>query len=137
MQTRWGWRRSSVLLAPLVATVGMACGTSPSEGEDAGNPFNDDSSVQQAPLDAAMLPDAPHAGGATIIDTRGVIAPGLIDTHNHILFDIFDDDDWLPTKAYTNHDQWPNEARYQAMLDVKQCLEDASQGKPTWCPATY
>lgn len=77
------------------------------------------------------------AVGATIIDTKGVIAPGLIDTHNHILFDIFDDSDWLPSKAYTNHDDWPKELRYQAMLDVKQCLEDASQGKPAWCPATY
>lgn len=77
------------------------------------------------------------AVGATIIDTHGVIAPGLIDTHNHILFDIFDNDDWLPAQLYTDHDQWPNEARYQAMLDVKQCLEDASQGKPAWCPTTY
>jgi 5-methylthioadenosine/S-adenosylhomocysteine deaminase len=77
------------------------------------------------------------AVGATIIDTHGVIAPGLIDTHNHILFDIFDDTDWLPAQVYTNHNDWPNELRYQAMLDVKQCLEDASQGKPVWCPATY
>ncbi len=77
------------------------------------------------------------AAGATIVVTNGVIAPGLIDTHNHILFDVFDDDDWLPSQTYTNHTQWPNEPRYQAMLDVKQCLEDASQGKPTWCPATY
>lgn len=75
--------------------------------------------------------------GATIIDTHGVIAPGLIDTHNHILFDIFDDSDWLPSQVYADHDEWPNELRYQAMLDVKQCLEDASQGKPVWCPATY
>ncbi|CAN5924944.1 hypothetical protein BH11MYX4_BH11MYX4_12600 [soil metagenome] len=75
--------------------------------------------------------------GATIIDTHGVIAPGLVDTHNHILFDIFDDSDWLPAQAYTNHKAWPAEPRYQAMLDVKQCLEDASQGKPAWCPATY
>ncbi len=79
----------------------------------------------------------PGAVGATVITTNGIIAPGLIDTHNHILFDIFDDSDWLPAQAYTNHNQWPNEARYQAMLDVKQCLEDASQGKPAWCPATY
>ncbi len=79
----------------------------------------------------------PGAVGATLIDTKGVIAPGLIDTHNHILFDIFNDDDWLPSKLYTNPDDWPAETRYQAMLDVKQCLEDASQGKPAWCPATY
>lgn len=77
------------------------------------------------------------AVGATIIDTKGVIAPGLIDTHNHILFDVFDNDDWLPAQVYADHDDWPNEPRYKAMLDVKQCLEDASQGKPAWCPATY
>ena len=79
-----------------------------------------------------------EAQGATIIDTGGgVIAPGFIDAHNHILFDIFDDSDWLPSKTYTNHSQWPTEDRYKAMLDVKQCLEDASQGKPTWCPTSY
>ena len=75
----------------------------------------------------------PGRRGATIIDTKGVIAPGLIDTHNHILFDIFDDDDWLPSQIYQNHDQWPNEPRYEAMLDVKQCLVNDAQGKPTWC----
>ncbi|MBI2378321.1 MAG: amidohydrolase family protein [Deltaproteobacteria bacterium] len=77
----------------------------------------------------------PKASGATRIRTHGVISPGLIDTHNHILFDIFDGDDWLPARTYTNHNSWPNEARYGAMLDVKQCLEDAAQGKPSWCPA--
>ena len=78
----------------------------------------------------------PGATGATIIDTRGVIAPGLVDTHNHILFDIFDDDDWAPTQLYQDHDQWPNEPRYQAMLDVKQCLVNDAQGKPAWCAQT-
>ena len=86
---------------------------------------------------AASCATSPGAAGATVIETRGVISPGLIDTHNHILFDIFDDSDWLPLQKYTNHNAWPNEVRYQAMLDVKQCLEDASQGKPTWCPTTY
>lgn len=80
---------------------------------------------------------SPGANGASIVETNGVISPGLIDTHNHILFDVFDDSDWLPARRYSNHDEWPNEPKYQAMLDVKQCLEDASQGKPTWCPATY
>ncbi len=32
-----------------------------------------------------------------LIDTQGVILPGLIDTHNHILFDIFNEDDWVPS----------------------------------------
>jgi cytosine/adenosine deaminase-related metal-dependent hydrolase len=78
----------------------------------------------------------PNAPGATIIDTKGIIAPGLIDTHNHILFDIFNDDDWLPAQLYQDHNQWPNEPKYQAMLDVKQCLADDSQGKPAWCAQT-
>jgi len=83
--------------------------------------------------------DANSIGAARVV-TDGVIAPGLIDTHNHILFDIFDDSDWLPSKLYQNHDDWTldsNEPRYTVMVDVKQCLEDASQGKPTWCPAKF
>ncbi|MCU1279119.1 MAG: S-adenosylhomocysteine deaminase [bacterium] len=76
------------------------------------------------------------ATGATFIDTGGIIAPGMIDTHNHILFDIFDENDWKPAKVYTNHDQWTTEPRYAAMLDVKQCLVNDSQGKPTWCANT-
>ena len=80
--------------------------------------------------------DLPDAQGATVIDTKGVISPGLVDAHNHILFDIFDDDDWFPTQVYQDHDQWPSEARYKAMLDVKQCLVNDSQGKPAWCAQT-
>jgi cytosine/adenosine deaminase-related metal-dependent hydrolase len=78
----------------------------------------------------------PGAANATVIETHGIIAPGMIDTHNHILFDVFDNDDWLPTQVYQNHDQWTTEPRYGAMLDVKQCLANDSQGKPTWCANT-
>lgn len=100
---------------------------------------------------------------AVVIDTGGIIAPGLIDTHNHILFDIFDETDWSPTLPscgvatdcdnspycngdcgcvggqcfYLDHTQWPDEDEYALMLDYKQCLEDASQGKPVWCPQQY
>ena len=78
----------------------------------------------------------PGALGATIIETYGIISPGLIDTHNHILFDIFDGDDWFPAQVYQDHDQWPTEPKYMAMLDVKQCLVNDSQGKPAWCAQT-
>ncbi|MBX3128232.1 MAG: amidohydrolase family protein [Polyangiaceae bacterium] len=105
------------------------------------------------------------AAGATIITTNGIIAPGLIDAHNHILFDIFNDDHWVPTLPksctsvadcnvsnycsggkcdcvdsvcrYRNHNHWTAEAEYALMLDYKQCLENASQGKPVWCPQGY
>jgi cytosine/adenosine deaminase-related metal-dependent hydrolase len=82
----------------------------------------------------------PAAAGVAHVMIDGVIAPGLVDTHNHILFDIFDDSDWLPKQLYQNHDDWTkdtNEPRYTVMVDVKQCLEDASQGKPLWCPTKY
>lgn len=77
-----------------------------------------------------------QAARATVVDTGGIIAPGLVDTHNHILFDVFDDSDWLPEQAYQNHDQWTAEPRYGAMLDTKQCLANDSQGKPAWCAQT-
>jgi 5-methylthioadenosine/S-adenosylhomocysteine deaminase len=79
----------------------------------------------------------PSAADATVIDTKGVISPGLIDTHNHILYDIFDNDDWVPSQLYQDHTQWTAEVRYQAMVDVKQCLNDESQGKPKWCPCKW
>ena len=82
----------------------------------------------------------PQAAGVAHVTIDGVISPGLVDTHNHILFDIFDDSDWLPKQLYQNHDDWTkdtNEPRYTVMVDVKQCLEDASQGKPVWCPAKF
>lgn len=65
------------------------------------------------------------AANATIIDTHGIISPGLIDAHNHILFDIMDEDDWVPPKIYSNHNQWttgPDAERYGAMVDAKQYL---------------
>jgi cytosine/adenosine deaminase-related metal-dependent hydrolase len=62
------------------------------------------------------------AATATVVATNGIILPGLIDTHNHILFDIFDETDWSPSQSYSNHNQWTNEARYKAMVDAKQYL---------------
>lgn len=70
----------------------------------------------------ASCASSPGAASATVVDTQGIIFPGLIDTHNHILFDIFDETDWAPTKAYGNHDQWTAEPKYSAMVDAKQYL---------------
>src|SRR5277367_4318427 len=94
--------------------------------------------VEQAKITCVDVSCAamPGAAGATLIDTQGIIAPGTIDTHNHILFDIFDNSDWFPAQLYQDHDQWTTEPKYGAMLDVKQCLVDDSQGKPDWCAMT-
>lgn len=94
---------------------------------------------------AASCENDPKAANATVIDTNGVIAPGMLDSHNHILFDVFDEDDWSPPACstssecnggtcmgvcvYKNHNQWPNDTRYGAMVDAKQWLE--GQGAST------
>jgi 5-methylthioadenosine/S-adenosylhomocysteine deaminase len=71
---------------------------------------------------AATCAAAPGANGASVVETHGLIFPGLIDTHNHVLFDVFDETDWSPTMSYGNHNQWTNEARYKALVDAKQYL---------------
>ena len=69
---------------------------------------------------AASCAGEPGADAATIVETEGYILPGLIDGHNHILFDIFDADDWAPTQTYTNHLQWAANAEYEVVVDAKQ-----------------
>jgi 5-methylthioadenosine/S-adenosylhomocysteine deaminase len=71
---------------------------------------------------AASCSAASGAATASVVDTQGIIFPGLIDAHNHILFDIFDENDWAPTQSYTNHNQWTSSPRYGAMVDAKQWL---------------
>lgn len=62
------------------------------------------------------------AQGATVIASPGVIAPGLIDAHNHGLFNIFDESDWSPGKFYNNHNEWTLDTRYGQVIDAKQYL---------------
>ena len=69
---------------------------------------------------AASCSGEAGAQGATVIDTHGMIFPGMIDTHNHILYDVFDETDWAPKKLYENHNQWTQEPEYGAMQD---CLD--------------
>lgn len=78
---------------------------------------------------AADCSGEPGAATASVVQTNGIILPGMIDTHNHILFNIMDEDDWAPMQAYENHNQWPNEARYSAMIDTKQYL-NGEAGSP-------
>ena len=75
---------------------------------------------------------SPGAATAQVVATHGVIAPGMIDAHNHILFDIFDEDDWVPSQTYSNHKQWTAEARYGAMVDAKQYMN--GEGVPNIDP---
>ena len=62
------------------------------------------------------------AQGATTITAPGIIAPGLIDAHNHGLFNIFDESDWSPGRFYNNHNEWTLDTRYGQVVDAKQYL---------------
>ncbi len=78
---------------------------------------------------AASCAADPDADGATILETPGYVFPGLIDGHNHILFDVFDEDDWSPSQTYMNHNQWTQEVAYKAVVDAKQYL-NGQEGSP-------
>jgi hypothetical protein len=71
---------------------------------------------------AASCAGQAGADTASIVETNGLIFPGLIDTHNFTLFGAFDQDDWAPMQVYANHADWPTEPRYGAMVDAKQYL---------------
>jgi len=55
----------------------------------------------------------PAAQGATVIDTRGIISPGLIDGHNHIAYNFLPE--WVPSpgKSFTNRYQWADDPEYE------------------------
>ena len=50
------------------------------------------------------------------IDTGGTIYPGLIDLHNHFVYNVLPL--WPVTKRYTNRGQWPRAARYTSEISL-------------------
>jgi 5-methylthioadenosine/S-adenosylhomocysteine deaminase len=71
---------------------------------------------------AASCSSEPGAATASVVQTNGIILPGLINTNSHVSYRIFDETDWTPSQQYTNHNQWTSEERYGALLDAKQYL---------------
>ena len=84
---------------------------------------------------AASCSSETGASGATLVETNGIVLPGLLDSHNHGLFNIFDESDWNPGKFFKNHTQWnsSSEPRYGAVVDAKQYLESVSKGANVSC----
>jgi len=62
---------------------------------------------------AASCASEAGAVGATVIDTKGIVFPGLIDAHNHTLYNVFDESDWKGDKLFTDANQWQGYASYQ------------------------
>ena len=71
---------------------------------------------------AASCAGQPGADTASILETKGLVFPGLIDSFNITLFDVFDNDDWAPTQVYESPSGWQIDSRYQALVDAKKYL---------------
>src|SRR3569833_276189 len=65
--------------------------------------------------------------GVPVIDTGGVIYPGLMDLHNHFVYDVLPL--WVVPKKYDNRSQWPANADYQSGVSepIKQVLAKYSE----------
>lgn len=64
----------------------------------------------------------PDATGATVICTDGIILPGLIDSHNHIHYNILPR--WRHDELYEDRYEWQSDAGYQSFKDPYDELND-------------
>src|ERR1700733_11182109 len=52
---------------------------------------------------------------STVLDTGGVIAPGLIDLHNHLTYNVFPR--WHPIEEFANRYDWQQKPIYQTLIE--------------------
>jgi 5-methylthioadenosine/S-adenosylhomocysteine deaminase len=73
----------------------------------------------------------PKAAKATIVNTGGIIFPGLIDAHNHTQYNYLPL--WKHTKMYTNHGQWQADSAYKAAVSAPHNIMKSSSGLNLYC----
>ncbi len=71
---------------------------------------------------AASCADESKAASATVIETAGLIFPGLIDAHNHTQYNYLPV--WKHTKLYKNHDQWQASSAYDTFIGPHRTLDN-------------
>jgi cytosine/adenosine deaminase-related metal-dependent hydrolase len=64
---------------------------------------------------ARSCADRPGYTGATVIDTAGIVYPGLVDGHNHVAYDWLPE--WTPPRMYSNRYQWQRDRSYDAFVE--------------------
>jgi 5-methylthioadenosine/S-adenosylhomocysteine deaminase len=82
---------------------------------DGGDVFEDARVVVRRGVIVAITPHGTPLPGdleATEIDVAGTIYPGLIDLHNHFVYNVLPL--WPVPRRYTNRTQWPRARRYAA-----------------------
>ena len=65
-------------------------------------------------LIVASGPQVALPAGVPVIDTHGIIAPGFIDLHNHVTWNLFPR--WKPAQEFGNRYDWQQKAVYQATV---------------------
>ncbi|MCB9558087.1 MAG: amidohydrolase family protein [Deltaproteobacteria bacterium] len=83
--------------------------------------------------------DRSEALGATIVNTGGMIYPGLVDAHNHTHYNY--QPEWTPPQSFTNHNQWTANSAYaseikdphNSILNPKGIDGKGGCGKPSDC----
>ena len=72
---------------------------------------------------AADCSGDPQAAGAPIVDTHGVIFPGLVDAHNHTQYDYLRP--WMPPHLFQNRGQWAAISEYKTAVSTVNDFETA------------
>jgi hypothetical protein len=72
----------------------------------------------------------PAVATASIVQTNGIIFPGLIDAYDRIQMGAFDETDWAPdpNDRLMNHTQWADNKRYRALVEAVQNLTGEAKG---------
>jgi hypothetical protein len=63
----------------------------------------------------------PKIPGAVSVNTEGIIAPGFVDVHNHVIWNVLPR--WNPGRIYMNRDEWANSPEHQDAVAPVQNLE--------------
>jgi cytosine/adenosine deaminase-related metal-dependent hydrolase len=71
--------------------------------------------------------------GAKVVDTQGVIAPGLLDLHGHPEFNVFAA--WEPPKTFANRYAWRDSKIYKQLVRTPQ--NDVLSKLPAWTQLRY
>jgi hypothetical protein len=72
----------------------------------------------------------PAVATASVVQTNGIIFPGLIDAHDRIQMSVFDESDFAPEAGdhFLNHTQWADAKRYRALMEAEQNLTGQAKG---------
>ena len=80
--------------------------------------------VSKGLIRAVLKPTDPVPAAFTqapVVDTEGTIYPGLLDLHNHFVYNVLPL--WVVPKKFKNRSQWPREAEYKS--NVSKPIKDA------------